>query len=538
MKVVFVALGMEQLGISILSAVLRRAGIDTALVFNPALFHDRYYFDVPGLRDLFECDDRVVDEVVAEQPDLIAFSVLTPTYTWCLDIARRARARTGAPVIFGGVHPSAVPDVCLENDFVDYVCVGEGEAAIVELCEALDGGAHRPVRTIPNLCWRGDDGAIVRGPAAAFFQDLDSLPYWDKALWDQDLRVGDNYLTMTSRGCPYRCTFCFNNFFAKLPGRKPGKYVRQRSVEHVMGELLEMKARYRLRRIDFEDDIFTVDKDWLKTFLGEYRREIGVPFQCLVHPRYMDRDIAFWLRDAGCQHVQMGIQSADEQFKRKVLLRLEKDSHLEHSLDVMKQAGLALKLDHILGLPGEPASAQQAARQLYLRYPPRRIQTFWLTYVPGIDLTRQALEEGYLTQREVDDIERGKTRLFRHPHLETRSGERERMELLQKYDLLFRVFPVLPPWVRRRLQAEHIPKLPSSVANAIGFAADAGNAAVRLDAETMAFVRHYAFQLGRQLPEKLLGRFAPKRAKRRRPAPSAPEAGRRAGVGHPKLAVV
>jgi anaerobic magnesium-protoporphyrin IX monomethyl ester cyclase len=507
-RVVFVALGQEQLGISMLSAALRNAGHETALAFNPALFHDRYYFDVPVLRDVFERTRRVVDEAVALRPDLLAFSVLTPTYQWCLDVARQVKSRTGCPTVFGGVHPSAVPEVCLENDAVDFVCVGEGEHAIVELCAAQGRGRHRPAKPIPNIWWKDERGEIVRGPNAAFLQDLDALPFADKELWEDALDVGAYYLTMSSRGCPYRCTFCFNNFFARLPGKGGGKYVRQRSVEHQMRELRQAHARYRLRYVDFTDDIFTVDKEWVRELTRAYGAEIGVPFQCLVHPRFIDRDIARWLKDAGCQHVQMGVQSVDEEYKRKTLLRMEKDDHLRGALEALRDAGLQAKLDHILGLPGEPRSAQEEARKLYVEFPPRRIQTFWLTYVPGIDLTKQALADGVLTQADVDDIDRGKTRVFRHPHLTAR-GVSDDADFYQRYDIVFRVMPFLPRALRERLRAEHVPSMSEAAASAVGFVFDLANAVRRLDSETVIFAKHYARQALRQLPELLFGRFLP-----------------------------
>lgn len=512
MRVVFVALGQEQLGISILSAVLRRAGHETALVFNPALFHDRYYFDVPVLRDVFDRTSRVVEEAAALEPDLLAFSVLTPTYQWCLDVARRVKAKVGCPVIFGGVHPSAVPEVCLEESAVDYVCVGEGEHAIVALADALAAikGEGRPQTPIANLWWRDEEGEVVRGPNAAFTQDLDALPFWDKELWEDALDVGAYYLTMSSRGCPYRCTFCFNNFFARLPGKGGGKYVRQRSVEHQMEELRRAHARYNLRYIEFTDDIFTVDKEWIKAFTTAYKREIGVPFQCLVHPRFIDRDMAGWLKDAGCVHVQMGVQSVDEEYKRKTLLRMEKDDHLRKALAALRDAGLGVKLDHILGLPGEPRSAQREARDLYVEYQPRRIQTFWLTYVPGIDLTKQALESGALSQTDVDEINRGKTRVFRHPHLEARAGGADDdASFYQRYDILFRVLPFLPQALRERLYAEHIPNMSERGASAVGFAFDLMNALRRLDQETLVFAKHYGREAVKQLPELVLQSLLP-----------------------------
>jgi radical SAM superfamily enzyme YgiQ (UPF0313 family) len=446
--------------------------------------------------------------------------VLTATYQWCLGVAAAVKARTGCRVIFGGVHPSAVPEVCLENDCVDFVCVGEGERAIVALCDELAGGSgarHRPLRPIANLCWKDGD-AIVRGPVAPFIQDLDALPFWDKELWEDALDVGAYYLTMSARGCPYRCTFCFNNFYARLPapGTK-GKYVRQRSVEHQMEELRRMHARYRLRYIEFTDDIFTVDKGWVRDFTRAYGRELGVPFQCLVHPRFIDADVARWLKDAGCVHVQMGVQSVDEEYKRRTLLRLERDDHLRNALSSLRAAGLDAKLDHILGLPGEPRAAQEEARKLYVDFAPRRVQTFWLTYLPAIDLTRKAHEDGVLTDDDVRRIDRGESRVFRHPHLEARAaqpGREDDAEFYRRYDLLFRMLPFLPPPLRSRLRAHHLPPLSERASSAVGFSFDLMNALRRLDRETIIFARHYLRQSLRQLPELLLGRLLPVRRPR------------------------
>jgi anaerobic magnesium-protoporphyrin IX monomethyl ester cyclase len=502
MKVTFVALGQESLGVSILSAVLRRAGHQTSLAFNPALFHDRYYLDVPRLAAIFDRTSRMIDEIVEAAPDLVAFSVMTPVYQWCVQVAQALKARLDVPIIFGGVHPSAVPEICLDNACVDYVCVGEGEQALLELCEALPSSGGRPAQPIANLWWRDGD-RLVRGPAAPFNQDLDALPYWDKDLWRGHIRIADNYLTMTSRGCPYRCTFCFNNFFAKLPGRGGGKYVRQRSVAHVMGELLDAKARFGIRRVDFEDDIFTVDKEWIRAFLVEYRREIGVPFQCLVHPRYIDREVARWLKDAGCQHVQMGVQSADEEYKRRQLLRMEKDAHLRDALAALAETGLPTKLDHMLGLPGEPPSAQERARELYAEFPPRRVQTFWLTHLPGIELTRDAVKMGSVTVEEYDRINRGETGLF---HSRSAPGVSDQ-SFYRRYELLFRLMPLLPRAARQRLRAEHLPKLPAGLNALAGAALEMVNLLWHRDAEALNYARHYAHQLRRQLPE--LWRYRP-----------------------------
>jgi hypothetical protein len=224
----------------------------------------------------------------------------------------------------------------------------------------------------------------------------------------------------------------------------------------------------------------------------------------------------------------MGVQSVDEEYKRKTLLRMERDDHLRRSLEALRDVGLEAKLDHILGLPGEPRSAQEEARKLYVEFAPRRVQTFWLTYVPGIELTKQALADGVLTQADVDEIERGKTRIFRHPHLaapqrEARLGEAgqgserghdasgaeptdDASDFYQRYDVLFRMLPFLPQALRRRLRPEHLPHLGEKAASAVGFAFDLANALRRIDRETLIFAKHYGRQTLKQLPELLFGR--------------------------------
>jgi hypothetical protein len=212
----------------------------------------------------------------------------------------------------------------------------------------------------------------------------------------------------------------------------------------------------------------------------------------------------------------MGVQSVDEEYKRKTLLRMEKDDHLRRSLVALREAGLEAKLDHILGLPGEPRAAQEQARELYVEFSPRRVQTFWLSYLPGIDLTKQALAEGILTPADLHEIDRGKARIFRHPHLEGRANSDA--EFYQRYDLLFRALPFFPRVLQRRLRIKHFPRLSEKVASAVGFLFDLANAVRRLDGETLIFARHYARQSLAQLPELLFGRFLPTR----RPAVRSP----------------
>jgi anaerobic magnesium-protoporphyrin IX monomethyl ester cyclase len=502
MRVCFFGVATEQLGISMLSAVLRRAGHETALVFDPGVFNDGHYFDIPVLRDIFSVRHRMVDAIVALKPDLLAFSVLTVHYQYFLQVATEVKRRLDVPVIFGGIHASAVPEVCLENDCVDYVCVGEGEHAIVELCNALEnGGGRPPSRPLPNLCWRDGRGGIVRGPNAPFIQDLDELPFADKELWEGRVDLASEYRMMTGRGCAYRCTFCFNSFFAKLPGNGGGKFVRQRSVASCIEELAWAKKRFRIRTVNFADDIFTTYKDWIEEFTREYKREIDLPFSCIVHPKFMDRDIARWLAAAGCHRVEVGIQSADELYKR-ALARYEKDVDVHRALEALNEAGIIFKVDHIFGSPEEREDANEDAWQLYCRYRPARINTYWLTYLPGTELTRQAAANGTVGEEELYAINRGRGG-NQHRLSKWREARRRENAKLRRYELLFRALPLIPKKLRNRVRVAHVPRLPDHLYTAANIACDLTAAILQRDTDSYLYARHYAYQMAHIAFERL-----------------------------------
>lgn len=494
MRVCFFGVATEQLGISMLSAVLRRAGHETALVFDPGVFNDGHYFDIPLLRDIFSVRHRMVEAIVALKPDLLAFSVLTVHYPYYLQVAAAVKERVDVPVIFGGIHASAVPEVCLENDCVDYVCVGEGERAILELCSALErSGGRPPARPLANLCWRDGNGGMVRGPNAPFIQELDDLPFADKALWEGRVDLANEYRMMTGRGCAYRCTFCFNSFFAKLPGNGGGKFVRQRSVANCIEELRYAKERFGIRAVNFADDIFTTYKDWIEEFAREYKREIGLPFSCIVHPKFMDHDIARWLADAGCHRVEVGIQSADEQYKR-VLARYEKDVDVHRALDALNQAEIIFKCDHIFGSPEERVDANEDALALYRTYAPARINTYWLTYLPGTELTRQAVANGTVSEEELYAINRGRGG-NQHRLSAWREARRQENAKLRRYELLFRALPLIPKRFRNRVGVRHMPRLPDSLYTAANIACDLTSAIMQRDTDSYLYARHYAYQM-------------------------------------------
>ena len=495
MRIVFLGIGAEQIPVELLAAIAKRAGHEVHLAFTPALFDDRYQFHLPLLAHVFNENNALIERAVALRPDVIAMSVLTHTYQWGVQIATAIKARTGAKVIFGGVHPSAVPDVALAEPCVDAVCIGEGDRAFPAWLEALE--QDEPDRAVVNIWSKRTDGSIVKGATAGFEQDLDSLPFPDKALYEEHFSMRDMYMTLTGRGCAFQCTFCFNNFWARLPsknGVRGGKYVRQRSIDHVIAELRYARQRWDVRFIDFEDDIFTIDKAWLKGFLDRYKREIRVPWMCLSHVKYIDQDIIDWMADAGCTWVQIGIQSVDEHYKYKVMKRYEKTSDTAWAIDAFRKAGIGVKGDHIFGAAGEKADAQDAARLFYAKHTPSRISTFWMTYLPGVEVTQQALARGELTQADVDRINRGESSTF---HQAGNVSTPELRRHLANYEALFHLMPMLPAQLRDKVKPEWFDRIPVGVLKSMAMATDLATALVQNNPEPMVYAKYYARHLSR-----------------------------------------
>lgn len=490
MNISFVSSGSEQLAITLLANMAKQRGHNVNLAFSAALFKE---FKVPFLVQLFDDTNIVLHKLREQQPDIIAFSSLTQSYQWMLHIAREIKkVYPNVFTVFGGVHVSAVPEIALMNEEIDYVVVGEGEEAFFEIIDAISEKDF--YRTIPNTRYVNPDGIIIRGEQKGFKQELEELPYFTKELWEKDTIVTDNFITMASRGCPYRCTFCFNNFFADLPDntKSKGKYVRSRSVEHVISELVISKKRYKtIKYIDFQDDIFTVNKSWLHEFLIRYKNEVNIPFQCLSHPKYMDEDVAKWLKNAGCVWVQIGIQTMDDEFKNGTLRRYEKSGHIEKALKVMLNAGLKVKADHMLALPGEPLEAQENARRLYAENCPTRIQSFWTCFLPGTEMLKDAIREGIVSKEQEDRLNNGiDFYFFNNPD---NIKDKELINYYQCYQFLFKLFPLLPKFVRKRFKHSHVRYIPVPMKRILGMMADFTNAIINQNPELLAYMKYTFF---------------------------------------------
>ena len=479
MKVLFLCAGVEHLGMGYLSAYLRARGHQTALAFDPRLFDDKHNMGNRVLGRIFDRRDQVLARAVAEQPDLVAISTVRDLYPWALDMAARLKARLDVPVVMGGPHPTSVPELVARQPQVDHVVVGEGEEALAELAGALEAG--QDPAAIPNLVTaRGHEVRV--NPPRPLLADLDSLPFPDKDLFAPHLPMEGPYAIMTGRGCPCACAYCSNSRWRRLY-RGKGPLLRWRSAGNIVAELEQRRAEYGFTEVLFVDDIFTVDRERLFTLLDLYRRRVGLPFRCLSHPRYFDRDIALALKAAGCLRVRLSTQSMSPEVRQQLFRRQDSADQVRQAFRVCDEVGLPFVTDHILGAPPETeATYLDAARMYAASRQLSRVKCYYLDYFPGTDLVPVALERGYIDADDVAAMEQGQLPYYYADNRFVRTALQRR--LARDFGALYKLLPLLPaplrplllrPGVYRRL---HLLPGPAQLALEVAVALVRGDTAL------------------------------------------------------------
>ena len=405
MKIAFVNDSCQQLGVQYLASMLKRNGHEFRLFIDPQLFDDEI-ISVKSLNRFFDYKKRIIQDLKTYKPDLIGISVVTDFYQWASTMAKMIKQEMDVPIIFGGIHPTSVPERVIKNDFVDMVCVGEGEYPMLELANSMQKGSID--YSIKNI-WFKHNGNIIQNEVRPLIEDLDSLPQPDISIYfaaSPHFRKTGLYVTMASRGCPYYCSYCCHSYLHELY-RGKGKRIRQRSVANLMQELINVKNKYPIKFIAFMDNCFGYDVSWLKEFAKEYKEKIGTKFWCIMHPNHVSEESVFYLKAAGCNTVDMGIQSWNSKTRSEILNRDVQDETMEQAIAIIKNAKIELMTDSIFGLPGQNEDDVLASAIRYVNIRPNRIYFYMLRHYPSTRITRKARDDRRVNTDRYEQLMEG-----------------------------------------------------------------------------------------------------------------------------------
>lgn len=437
-RITFIYPDFESLGVEYLMSKCSEAGHAVNFVYYET--EDSYL----GIKSKHISYENIADKICLTNPDIAAFSCVTDNYQYQLQCANSLKRKDkDIFTIFGGIHPTAVPIKSLQNDCVDAVAIGEAECSLVDFLAECMGKTpfSFPNHPIPGIIFK-KNGQIIGKPIEGRLANLDQLPFPDKSPFFSSLRDSlHEYRIITSRGCPYKCSYCFNSFIHQLHGEKT---IRRRSVSNVIEELLWAKTKSPLKYVMFVDDSFTANKQWVREFCSRYKTEINLPFACVTNPQYIDEEIAGVLSSAGCINVQMGIQSLSDTLCREVLKRKNDKTKITAAIRSLKNNNIMVQVDHMLGIPGDTIENQEESAIFYNIHRPNLISIFWLTYYPKTAILNFALQEGIIKQGDIELIEQGK-RLNNESYLT--GGSMKNPYPYYSISFLLNWLPILPQWL-------------------------------------------------------------------------------------------
>lgn len=261
-------------------------------------------------------------------------------------------------VVLGGAHPSALPEIAIQDENVDFVVLGEGEIILRNLLDCIEKG--KEVSTVEGLAYRSN-GEIRVNPRKEYIGDLDtiSFPYWDIFPLERYFYINNPhgirplnlpfFPIITSRGCPYRCIFCASNI---VWGRK----FRARTVENVLAEIDYLKKNFGAKELLFEDDNLTLEKNRAKEIFNkliENRYNISWSTPNGISVNDMDNELLVLMKKAGCYSISLGVESGDQSFLNNVIKKPLKLIDVETVIKQAKKIGLKVTLFFVIGLPME-----------------------------------------------------------------------------------------------------------------------------------------------------------------------------------------
>lgn len=382
MKVIFLEFDTEaswaiaSVGPAFLAAYLRQHGHEVC-------------FNRISLKEPIE---KIVAIIRREMPGLIGVSLTTRQWLRARYVIGELRKYTNVPVVAGGLHPTFSPEDVLSHDGFDYVCIGEGEAALLDLVNALEAGVTVKMLNIPNIWVRGEGRPVLREP----IDSLDSIPFMARDMLDE--RWGVHHIS-TQRGCPFPCTYCAARMFDKLySGNDTTNYGRRRSHHNVLAELAHIRSHGPINYVIFLDDTFTIHHSWVHQFCRAYKNDFAIPFSLHARVETVNKEILKELAGAGCRHITYGVESGSERVRREIMKRSATNQRFRDVFRWTKESGIMPTANYMIATPGETIAEMRETIALHHELDPNDFGYFIFYPYPGTDLFQTCREHSWLPE--------------------------------------------------------------------------------------------------------------------------------------------
>lgn len=335
-------------GLGYLAAVLRKEGYEVAVI------------DVAAHRLK---KDELIEEIKKHNFDVFAVGGLITIFNYLKWLTNEVRKiNPNVLIISGGSAVSSIPNLFLKRTGIDVGLLYESELTIIELLKAVNNKTD--ISTIPGISFRDKNGGIIVNPLRERIDNLDSIPFPAYDLFPMDiylkhpLQMGLLNLSkgrkaigiVSTRGCPWKCTFCHRNF---------GNTYRTRSPENVVAEMEMLYKTYGITFFDFKDETLTVNKKHTEA-LCDLLIQKGYDFkwQGMTRADLVTKDLLIKMKKAGCIYINFGLESGSQRMLDAVDKKIKVEI-MEQSIKWVKEIGLELTKSFMIGIPGETKETVQ-----------------------------------------------------------------------------------------------------------------------------------------------------------------------------------
>ena len=319
---------IEYYGVMQLSALLKKNGHNTDI--------------------LFASEENAVKEIKRIKPDLIAYSCMSIQWNWLKSMSTFLKKNgIQCPQAVGGIHSTMYPDLTIGHEAIDIICRGEGDYAMLDLCNSIDKKID--YSNIQNL-WVKKENNIKKNEVRPKLtsNELTALPFPDRDLYSKyDYFKDYPFVTFVgSRGCPFKCVFCHDTL---------GKDFRHRSPDNIVNEIVWLKEKYDLEELEIVDDIFNFNiqhaKDVFRKLIDK-KLGLKIAFPNGIKYEMIDTELLHLFKQGGVYRIAFGIESGDAQGQKLV----RKKTNLQRMNEIIKEAnemGFFVSGFFQMGLPGE-----------------------------------------------------------------------------------------------------------------------------------------------------------------------------------------
>ncbi|MFC1590816.1 B12-binding domain-containing radical SAM protein [Candidatus Omnitrophota bacterium] len=346
---------------------------------------------------------QVADILSSAHFDIVLIGGLIPVYKRLIVYADMIKGiNPDAIIVAGGSAAMSVPEALLRNSKVDIVCAQEGEKVIVDLIHGLQKNGPAGIAGIKGLYYKAKDEIIYSG-AADLLGDLDKesdIPAYDLLPMDIYLKnpvvgLGRDIDFISSRGCPYNCTFCYQPW---------GRRFRAHSADFIIEALIQLKKQYNIDFVSFQDDEFLANKKRVYEICEKIKERIpGLLWSCTGRANLVDDDIVGKMRNSGCVSISYGFESGSprmlESMNKKITI-----GQMEEAVRINRRYEMMVPVSFMIGMPGEDETSCKETVEFCIRNNIPLKSMMFATPYPGTRLFDEALSAGRIKRDKIHEF--------------------------------------------------------------------------------------------------------------------------------------